>query len=103
MAPRAVAGKGHNKPPKVGGIDTPKLKSYIERIERLEEDKAGVGADIKDIFAEAKSNGFDTKTMRKIIASRKLKAAERTEQEYVYDLYARALGMTSEELDEELD
>jgi len=94
------AGKGHNR---VGGVETPKLKSYIERLERLAEEKAGIQADITDVFAEAKSNGFDVKAMRKIIAARKLKATERAEQEYMYDLYARALGMTTEELDSSLD
>lgn len=99
----AVAKKGHNKPPKVGGVEVPKLKSYIERAESLLEDKAGIAADISDVFAEAKSNGFDVKAMKKIIAARKLKANERAEQEYMYDLYARAMGMTTEELDESLD
>lgn len=94
------AGKGHNR---IGGIEVPKLKSYIDRIERVMEEISGMNSDKKDIFAEAKSNGFDPKTMRKILAARKLKADERAEQEYMYDLYARALGMTAEELDETLD
>lgn len=76
-----------------GGVEMPKLKSYIERIERLEEDKAGVAGDIRDVFAEAKSNGFCTKTMRQVIKLRKLKANERTEQDYMLDLYKRALQM----------
>lgn len=96
----APAGQGHNR---IGGVEVPKLKSYIERIERVLEEISGMNEDKKDIFAEAKSNGFDVKTMRKIIAARKLKANERAEQEYMYDLYARALGMTTEELDETLD
>lgn len=96
----APAGKGHNR---IGGVETPKLKSYIERVERLAEDKAGIQSDITDVFSEAKSNGFDVKTMKKIIVARKLKANERAEQEYMYELYARALGMTAEELDETLD
>jgi len=79
-----------------GGVEVPKLKSYIERIERLEEEKAGIGADIRDIMAEAKSNGFDTKTMRAVLKLRKLKAAERTEQEYLLELYKNALGMQLE-------
>lgn len=77
----------------VGGVETTKLKSYIERIERLEEDKAGLASDVRDVFAEAKSNGFDTKTMRQVLKLRKMKANERTEQEYMLDLYKRALGM----------
>jgi len=78
---------------KTGGVETTKLKSYIERIERLEEDKAGIASDIRDVFAEAKSNGFCTKTMRQVIKLRKLKANERTEHEYMLDLYKRALQM----------
>lgn len=77
----------------VGGVETTKLKSYIERIERLEEDKAGIAADVRDVFAEAKSNGFDTKTMRQVLKLRKMKANDRTEAEYMLDLYKRALGM----------
>lgn len=91
-----VAKAGHNNPPKpkkVGGIEVEKLKSYIGRIETLEEEKAGVAADIGDVFSEAKSNGFDGKTMRQILKLRKMKANERVEQEYMLDLYKRALGM----------
>lgn len=78
-----------------GGVEATKLKSYIERIERLEEDKAGIASDVNDVFLEAKSNGFDTKTMRQIIKLRKLRSNERTEAEYMLDLYKRALGMDS--------
>jgi uncharacterized protein (UPF0335 family) len=78
---------------KTGGVETPKLKSYIERIERLEEDKAGIASDCRDVFAEAKSNGFDVKAMRQILKLRKMKTNERTEAEYMLDLYKRALGM----------
>lgn len=76
-----------------GGVETTKLKSYIERIERLEEDKAGIAADIRDVYAEAKSNGFDAKIMRQIVRLRKMKHNERQEQEYMLDLYKRALGL----------
>lgn len=76
-----------------GGVETPKLRSYIERIEHLEEDKAGIASDIRDVFAEAKSNGFDVKAMRQVLKLRKMKANERTEAEYMLDLYKRALGM----------
>lgn len=76
-----------------GGVDSSKLKSYIERIERLEEEKAGIGSDIRDLYAEAKSNGFDTKTMKSVIKLRKLKANDRAEQQYTLDLYQNALGM----------
>jgi uncharacterized protein (UPF0335 family) len=78
-----------------GGVEAPKLKSYIERIERMEEEKAAIAADVRDVFAEAKSNGFDTKAMRQVLKLRKIKTNERTEQEYLLDLYKRALGMDS--------
>lgn len=77
----------------VGGIAADQLRSYIERVERLEEEKAGIAADIKDVFAEAKGNGFDVKTMRQIIRLRKLEEIDRQEQETLLDLYKRALGM----------
>jgi uncharacterized protein (UPF0335 family) len=77
----------------VGGIAGDQLKSYIERIERLEEEKAGLTADIREIFAEAKGNGFDVKIMRQILKLRKLDQDEMAEQETLLDLYKRALGM----------
>jgi len=69
------------------------LKAFIERIERLEEEKAGIAGDIKDVYAEAKSNGFDTKVIRKIISLRKRDYAERQEEEAILELYMQALGM----------
>lgn len=69
------------------------LRSYIERIERLEEEKAGIASDIKDVFAEAKGNGFDVKTMRQILKIRKMDASDRAEQEALIELYLHALGM----------
>jgi uncharacterized protein (UPF0335 family) len=86
-----------------GGVETPKLKSYIERIERLEEDKAGIASDVRDVFAEAKSNGFDVKAMRSILKLRKMKSNERTEAEYMLELYKRALGMDSALDEDEAD
>lgn len=86
----SAAPKGHNV---AGGVDTPKLQSYIERIETLEEEKLGIASDIRDVFAEAKSNGFDVKTMRNVLKLRRMNAHERTEAEYMLDLYKRALGM----------
>ncbi len=79
-----------------GGVEAPKLRSDVERIERLEEDKAGIASDVRDVFAEAKSNGFDVKAMRQILKLRKMKANERTEAEYMLELYKRALGMEVE-------
>lgn len=69
------------------------LKSIIERIERLEEEKAGIAADIKDVYAEAKANGFDTAVLRRIIALRKRDHDERQEEEAILELYLQALGM----------
>ena len=71
------------------------LKSFIERIERLEEEKAGIAGDIKEIYAEAKGNGFDTKAMRRIISLRKKDHAERQEEEAILELYLQALGMAA--------
>jgi len=70
-----------------------RLRSFIERIERLEEEKAGIAADIKEVFAEAKGTGFDVKIMRQIVRLRKQDAEDRREQEELLDLYKRALGM----------
>ena len=77
----------------VGGIDSTHLASLIERIERLEEEKAGIASDIRDIYAEAKSAGFDTKAMRACIKLRKMNAADRDEQEILIETYRRALDI----------
>ena len=69
------------------------LKSFIERIERLEEEKKTIADDIKEVFAEAKGTGFDTKAMRSIIRLRKKDQAERQEEDAILDLYKAALGM----------
>jgi len=69
------------------------LRTIIERVERLEEEKKAIADDIKDVYAEAKANGFDVKTLRKVISLRKVEAAERQEQEAMLDLYLAALGM----------
>jgi uncharacterized protein (UPF0335 family) len=68
------------------------LKSIVERIERLEEDKAAVMADLKEVFAEAKGNGFDVKTLRKVVRIRKQDRAKRQEEEALLDLYLSAIG-----------
>ncbi len=81
------------KDPEVGGIAVDRLRSIIERIERLEEEKKGLAENIKDIFAEAKSAGFDVKVVRQIISIRKKEPAEVEEQETLLELYRRALGM----------
>ena len=74
-------------------IAADQLKAFIERIERLEEEKAGIAGDIKEIYAEAKGNGFDTKVIRKIISLRKKDSSERQEEEAILELYMQALGM----------
>ena len=74
-------------------VTSERLKSFIERIERLEEEKKGIADDIKDVYAEAKGTGFDIKIMRQVIRLRKLQADDRREQEELLDTYMRALGM----------
>jgi uncharacterized protein (UPF0335 family) len=76
-----------------GGVAAGQLKSFVERIERLEEEKKGIADDIRDVFAEAKGQGFDTKILRQVIRLRKKDSAERQEEEALLDLYMHALGM----------
>lgn len=75
------------------GISAQRLKSFIERIERLEEEKKAMGADVREVYSEAKSGGFDVKIIRKVIALRKMDAAERQEQEALMQVYIDAIGM----------
>jgi len=79
----------HNE---TGGIAVDRLRSIIERTERLEEERKALSGDIKDIMAEAKSAGFDVKTIRQIIRLRRMEPAEVQEQENLLDIYRRALG-----------
>jgi uncharacterized protein (UPF0335 family) len=69
------------------------LKAIIERVERLEEEKKAIADDIRDVFAEAKVNGFDVKALRTIVKMRKMEATEREEQEAILETYMHALGM----------
>jgi uncharacterized protein (UPF0335 family) len=78
---------------KVGGIATDALKSLVERIERLEEEKKALADDIREVYGEAKSVGFDVKILRKVLALRKIAAHDRKEQEELIDVYMSALGM----------
>ena len=73
------------------------LRTIVERIERLEEEKKTIAADIKEVYAEAKGNGFDTKILRKVISLRKKEASEREEEQSMLDLYLQALGMLAEQ------
>jgi len=70
------------------------LRTFVARIERLEEEKAALAADLREVYAEAKGNGYDTKIMRQIIKLRKMETADRQEQEALLDLYKRAIGLT---------
>jgi uncharacterized protein (UPF0335 family) len=79
--------------PDVGGIAGDRLKSFIERIERLEEERKTLSDDIKEVYAEAKGTGFDTKIMRQLIRLRKMDKDDLDEQETLLDVYKRALGM----------
>lgn len=78
-----------------GAVEASQLKSFVERIERLEEEKQTIADDIKDVYAEAKANGYDTKIMRQVIRIRKQDKSEREEMEALLDLYMQALGMLS--------
>mgnify|MGYP000142186894 FL=1 len=77
----------------IGGIAVDRLRSLIERIESLEEEKAGIVSDIRDIFAEAKGAGFDAKVMRAVIKLRKMNVADRDEQKFLLDAYRKALDI----------
>lgn len=77
---------------KTGGIAAERLRSLVDRIERLEEERKALGGDIKDIYAEAKSAGFDCKVLRRLIRERKQEPADLEEQETLLDIYRRALG-----------
>ncbi len=76
-----------------GGIAADRLRSFVERIERLEEEKAALTADIREVYSEAKGTGFDVKTLRQVVRLRKLDKADRQEQEELLDLYKRTLDM----------
>ncbi len=76
------------------------LRTIVERIERLEEEKRTIAADIKEVYAEAKGNGFDTKILRKVISLRKKEASERQDEQSMLDLYMQALGMVPAETEE---
>ncbi len=77
----------------VGGVAAERLRSFVERIERLEEEKAALAADIREVYAEAKGNGFDVKILRQVVRLRKMNQADRQEQEELLDVYKRALDL----------
>ena len=74
------------------GISAQRLKSFIERIERLEGEKKALGSDVKEVYGEAKSSGFDPKIMRKVVALRRMDASDRQEQESLLQVYLDAVG-----------
>ena len=77
----------------VGGVSGQRLKSFIERVERLEQEKAALAEDIKEVYGEAKSVGFDVKIMRKLISLRKMDTEKRREEEEILELYKAAVGL----------
>ena len=77
----------------VGGIARERLKSFVERIENLEEEKSALTADVREVYSEAKGIGLDIKTLRQIVRLRKLDSSDRQQQEELLDLYKNALGM----------
>lgn len=77
----------------VGGVAGARLKAFIERIERLEEEKGALAEDIKEIFGEAKATGFDVKTMRKVLRLRKMDSEKRQEEDELLELYKAAIGL----------
>lgn len=75
-----------------GGVAAERLRSFVQRIERLEEDKAGIAQDIREVYAEAKGEGFDTKVLRKLISVRRKDPQQRREEDELLELYLAALG-----------
>jgi len=82
----------HNRT-KSGPISADRLKSFVERIEKLDEERRAIAGDIRDVYSEAKGVGYDVKTIRKVVALRRQDAADREEQETLLDVYKHALGM----------
>lgn len=95
-----MSGIGHNsdgaavsKKTKAGPVSAERLKSLVERIEKMVEERDAISSDIKDIYSEAKGVGYDVKTIRKVVALRKMDAADRAEQSELLDVYCHALGV----------
>lgn len=91
--PSAQAEEAQPEAKDVGGVAGQRLRSFIERIERLEEERAAISEDIKEVKAEAKGVGFDVKTITKLIRLRKMEPEKRNEEEELLDLYKAAIGM----------
>lgn len=88
-----VGGNDNEDAKDVDGVAGQRLKAFIERVERLEEEKAALAEDIKEVYGEAKAVGFDVKTIRKVIRLRKMEAEKRQEEEHLLELYKAAIGM----------
>jgi uncharacterized protein (UPF0335 family) len=93
MAEATALKPSNDQPGDAGGVSGARLKTYLERIERLEEEKSGLADDIKDIYAEAKAFGFDVKTLRQIVRLRKIEIEKRREADELLELYKSAIGM----------
>ena len=87
-------GSAVSKKTKAGPISAERLKSFLDRIEKLEEERKAISDDVRDVYSEAKGVGYDVKTMRRVVSLRKMDAADRAEQETLLDTYKQALGMT---------
>src|SRR6516162_7950225 len=87
-------GSAVSKKTKAGPISADRLKSFVARIEKLEEERKAIGGDIRDVYSEAKGVGYDVRTMRRIVSLRRMDAAQREEEETLPDTYKHALGMT---------
>jgi uncharacterized protein (UPF0335 family) len=90
--PPSIARAATERVPDSGGVAAERLRSFVQRIERLEEDKAGLGQDLKEVYAEAKGEGFDVKVLRKLISLRKRDPQQRREEEELLELYLSAIG-----------
>jgi uncharacterized protein (UPF0335 family) len=98
MTDLSIPGVGHNSGSDAHGVARDQLRSFVERIERLEEEKKSISDDIKDVYGEAKGTGFDPKILREVIRIRKQDRDERMEREAILDTYLAALGMTPEQV-----
>ena len=90
--PPATAQASSDRAPDTGGVAAERLRSFVQRIERLEEDKAGLAQDLKEVYAEAKGDGFDVKVLRKLISLRKRDPQQLREEDELLDLYLSAIG-----------
>lgn len=94
----SIPGVGHNSGSDAHGVARDQLRSFVERIERLEEEKKTIADDIKDVYGEVKGTGFDTQILKEVIRIRKQDKDERMEREAILDTYLRALGMAPEQV-----